>query len=383
MIYFDNNATTPLEPSAFEAMVPFLRDQFANPSSSSRDAREAARAIASARAQVATLLGCEPEEIVFTSGGTESNNSAIFSATQIFPERRHIITCATEHDAVLSYLQWLEEARGYEITRLGVDAQGNFDLAELARTIRPNATALVSLMWANNETGVISPIARAASLVAEQGVLFHTDAVQAAGKLPLQLGATAVHYAAISGHKIHGPKGIGALYVNRRVAFRPMLRGGGQEQERRSGTENVAGIVALGQAARVAFAALDKPDVTALRDHFESELCRRIPQVMITGSEAARMGNTSHVRFVGARAEGLMILLDQKGIAVSAGSACHTGDLHPSPVLAAMGRSPEEAGECLRISFSRLNTMDEVTRLLDVLESAVVKMRQLFGGAPA
>lgn len=377
MIYLDNNATTPLEPNALEAMLPWLNERFVNPSSGSREARSVRGALDQSREQLARLLGCEPGEIVYTSGGTEADNTAIFSATEIYPARRHIITSVTEHDAVLKYLGWLESTRGYEITRLGVDESGDLDLHELAHRIRPNETALISLMWANNETGVVWPIADAAEIAAQHDILFHSDIVQAAGKIPLQLGETKVHYAAISGHKFHGPKGIGALYVNRHVPFHPLLHGGGQERDRRAGTENVAAIVGMGVAAEHAWQHLSAPTHT-LRDYFESELRRRIPDITVNGLSATRTPNTSNVRIPGTQAEGLMILLEQKGIHVSAGSACHTGALHPSPVLAAMGLSSEQARECLRVSFSRFNTQAEVDILLDALEAATRKMRQIF-----
>jgi cysteine desulfurase len=330
-----------------------------------------------ARSQVAELVGCDPEEIVFTSGGTEADNTAIFSAVEIFASRKHIVTSAVEHDAVLRYLAWLEETRGYEITKLGVNSDGQLDLDELRAAIRPGETALVSLMWGNNETGVIFPIPEAARIVSENDVIFHSDAVQAVGKVPVSLRETPISYLSLSGHKIHGPKGIGALYVNRNVPFRPWMLGGGQENSRRSGTENVAGIVGLGQAAEMARLQLEHPSL--LRDRFETELRQRIPDVEVNGAASRRTPNTSNVRIPGTQAEGMMILLDQKGIAVSAGSACHTGALHPSHVLQAMRRSAEIARECLRISFSRFNTEGELATLLNTLESATRKMRGLLG----
>ena len=377
MIYFDNNATTPLDPQVLDSMLPFLRDQFANPSSGSTVARIVNKAVKKARTQVAELLGCEPEEVVFTSGGTESDNSAIFSATEIFPTRKHIVSSAVEHDAILRYLAWLEETRGYEISRLCVNSDGQLDLDELRSSIRPGETALVTLMWGNNETGVIFPIREAARIVSEQDVIFHSDAVQAVGKVPINLREANLSYLSLSGHKLHGPKGIGALYVNRNVPFRPWMHGGGQENFRRSGTENVAGIVGLGQAAEMARQHLGES--FALRDRFERELRQRIPDVEFNGAASERTPNTCNVRIPGTQADGMMILLDQKGIAVSAGSACHTGALHPSHVLQAMGQSAEVARECLRISFSKFNTGDDLATLLDALESATRKMRSLLG----
>lgn len=375
MIYLDNNATTPLDPLVLEEMMPFLGPQFANPGSGSTFGRAAKKAVEKARTQVATLIGCEAEEIIFTSGGTEADNAAIFSATELSPERKHIVTSAVEHDAVLAYLKWLEETRGYEITKLGVNPQGRLDLAELEAAIDPDKTALVTLMWANNETGVIFPIAEASNIAAEEEVFFHTDAVQAAGKISLSVSDTSIHSLALSGHKIHGPKGIGAMFASKNVGFRPWFHGGGQENQRRSGTENVAGIVGLGKAAELALSAHE--NVRKLRDHFERELASKIDGVQFQGSEMERLPNTSNVRIPGANSEGLMILLDMKVICVSAGSACHTGALHPSPVLAAMGLDAEAARECLRISFSRLNSTEEVETLISAMIAATERMRSI------
>ena len=375
--YFDNNATTSLDPAVLEAMLPFLREQFANPSSGSTDARKVHRAMEKARAQVATLVGCQPGEIIFTSGGTESNNAAIFSATEIFPKRRHLISAPTEHDSVRQYLRWLQETRGYKITWLKVDSQGRIELAELAAAIRPGETALVTLMWANNETGVLHPVAEAAQIAADQDVLFHTDAVQVAGKIPLQLASTAIHSLALSGHKFHAPKGIGALYVNHRAPFRPWLLGGGQENQRRSGTENVPGIIGLGAAAEAAA----MPATSEVRDYFESEIQRHFPDISFHGLASQRTPKTSNLRLPGTHAEGLLILLDRQGIALSAGSACHTGALHPSHVLEAMGLSAVEARECLRISFSRHHTLTDASHLVEALATAVGKMRRTLLGS--
>jgi cysteine desulfurase len=382
MIYFDNNATTNIDPTALDAMLPFLRDVYGNPSSAYGFSRGVKRALTSAREQTAALLGCETEEIVFTGGGTESDNAAIFSATQVFPDRKHIVTVATEHDAVLVYCDWLEKFHGYTITRLGVDKAGRLDVAELDASIRPNETALVSVMWSNNETGVLGPVKEASEAAAAKGVLFHCDAVQAGGKVMFNLRGREVHYLSLSGHKFHAPKGVGVLYVNRKVRFRPWMLGGGQENHRRAGTENVAGIVALGQAAEAARLHLEKhgvqnDPVRKLRDTFESELSRRIPDARINGHPKLRTPNTSNVRIPGADAQGLIILLDQKGICASAGSACHTGALHPSRVLGAMGCSAEEARECLRFSFSRFNTMTEINTAIPLLEEAAQKLRSM------
>lgn len=373
MIYLDNNATTPLDPRVWTALRPWLETHFANPSSGSAAAREAQRALEHARAQVATLLGCQPAEIIFTSGGTEANHAAIHSATQLFPQRKHLITAATEHAAILAPLARLEAHSGYELTRLPVNAQGEISLDELAAAIRPD-TALVTLMWANNETGVVHPVVEAAALAAAHDVLFHTDAVQAVGKWPISLHDTSVHTLALSGHKVHGPKGLGALYVNRRSGYEPWLLGGGQEQGRRAGTENVAAIVGLGQAAELALVA----DSSPLRDDFETALQQALPDVIFHGAETRRLPNTSHFQIPGTVAEGMMILLEKQGIIVSAGSACHTGALHPSHVLAAMGLDATAARASLRVSFGRQNTPQEMSLAVTALTAAAHKMRGLW-----
>lgn len=379
MIYLDNNATTPLDPLVVEAMLPFLREHFANPSSGYDAAKPVRRALTTAREQAAALLGVTPEEIVFTSGGTEADNAAIHSAVQAFPERKHIITCATEHDAVLSYCTWLERTQGFEITWLGVSAEGAINLDELSTALRPGRTALVSLMWANNETGVVSPAPEAAALAEQAGALFHTDAVAAGGKFPLRLSDSRIHYLSLSGHKFHAPKGVGLLYVNRRVAFQPWLLGGGQENRRRASTENVAGIVALGAAAALAqhHLAGGADDTAALRDHFESELARRIAGVSFNGQGTPRVANTSSLRLAGCEAAAMMVLLDRAGICVSAGSACHTGSHSISHVLAAMHLTREQAAQTIRVSLSRFTTRAEVDEALEHFVKAAEKVRSL------
>jgi cysteine desulfurase len=379
MIYLDNNATTPVEPAAVEAMLPFLREHFANASSGYRGAKPVRRALQLAREQTAALLGCEEGEIIFTGGGSESDNAAIHSAVQLLPGRRHIVTCTAEHDAVLRPCAALEK-QGFEITRLGTRADGTLDMEALAAAIRPGQTALVTLMWANNETGVTAPVAQAAALAEKAGAFFHTDAVAAGGKVPLSLADGHIHYLSLSGHKFHAPKGVGVLYVNRRVAFQPWLLGGGQEHGRRAGTENVAGIVALGTAAEAARLHLESgsDETGALRDHFESELQRRLPGVHINGTGAPRVPNTSSLRIEGTEAAAMMILLDREDICVSAGSACHTGSNHISHVLAAMGCTREQAVQTLRVSLSRFTTRTEVDTALGAFVNAAEKVRSLL-----
>ncbi|MGK0188021.1 MAG: cysteine desulfurase [Verrucomicrobiales bacterium] len=382
MIYLDNNATTPVDPEAVEAMLPFLRESFGNPSSGYSIGREAKKAVKTAREQVAALIGADADEIIFSSCGTEADNTAIESAIRAYPDRKHLVIAATEHDAVINYCAELKQSRGYEVTLLGVDAGGLIDLDQLDAAIRPGATALVSLMWGNNETGVLQDIAEAAALAENKGVLFHTDAVQATGKVPIEVSQIPVHYLAISGHKLHAPKGVGVLYVKKNVRFQPLLIGGGQEGKRRAGTENVPYLVGLGVAADRARQHLDAAEdhVRQLRDRFEVEIRRRIEGVHINGDPVRRTPNTANIRIEGVDAAGAIILLDQKGICCSAGSACTTGALHPSHVLTAMGIPAHHARECLRISFSRFNTAAELDTALDAIESIVVKLRSLRSG---
>lgn len=376
MIYLDNNATTPLCSEALEAMMPFLTECWANSSSGYRFARRARAAVDEARARVAALLDAEPAEVVFTSGGTEASNAAIQSAISLHPDRRHLITAATEHEATLRPLEALA-ARGYELTVLPVDSRGLISLEDLAAALRPAQTALVSLMWANNETGVVQPVAQAAALAQEAGVLFHCDAVQAAGKTPLRLSALPVHYASFSAHKFHGPKGVGALYVSGSVRFAPSALGGGQEGGRRSGTLNVPGIAGMGAAAAAALSHLEAEAgrLALLRDQFESGVLERIAGAHVHGAQAPRLPNTCSLRIDGVDAQGALLLLDNAGICVSTGSACATGSIRPSHVLTAMGLNSRQARETLRFSFSRYNTADDVARAVTELEKAVAKLR--------
>lgn len=388
MIYLDHNATTPVAPEVLAAMEPFLGGHFANPSSNSTLARPIKKALAQARDECAALLDCEPEELIFTSGGTESINTALHSAVSVHPGRKHLIIGSTEHEAVLNTATWLECAAGCAITRLPVDAMGLISLSDLAGAIRPGETAAVVLMWANNETGVLNPIPEAAALAAAHGIPLITDAVQAAGKIPLSLRESGVQAAAFSGHKFHAPKGVGLLYVRRNTLFQPWFHGGAQENHRRAGTENVAGIVGLGAAARLAVEVLEgngKPSGSnvsstgELRDFFENEVLRRIAGSHLNGHPERRVPTTTSLRFDGTQAEGLLLLLDQRGICASAGSACTTGSLHPSHVLTAMGLEAAAARSTLRFSLSGSTTREELETTLDALEQAVRKFRSLTG----
>jgi len=377
IIYLDNNATTQLDPAVVEEMLPFLTKYYGNPSSGYGFAAEARRAVDLARERLAALLGCEPSEIVFTSGGTESNNAVINSALQFEPRAKHVITSAVEHSAVLRPCQDLTK-RGCKVTILGVDRDGNVDLGKLEAAILPE-TALVSVMWANNETGVLFPVEKIAEICREKGVLFHTDAVQATGKIPMHLRDTAINFLSLSAHKVHGPKGVGALYVNRRTRFRPLIAGGGQENERRGGTENVASIVGLGKAAERAAEYLSegKAHVRSMRDRFEKAVLETVSGAAVNGAGAARIPNTSSFSFEGIESPAALLLLDRYRICCSAGSACRTGSQEASHVLRAMDPSGDGARRSLRFSFGRFNTDAQVDRAIEVVPKVIEKLRQI------
>jgi len=381
IIYLDNNATTQLDRAVLEEMLPFLTKYYGNPSSGYGFAAEARKAVDLARERLAALLGCEPSEIVFTSGGTESNNAVINSALQFEPRAKHVITSAVEHSAVLRPCQDLTK-RGCKVTILGVDRDGNVDLGELEAAILPE-TALVSVMWANNETGVLFPVEKIAEICREKGVLFHTDAVQAAGKIPMRLRDTAINFLSLSAHKVHGPKGVGALYVNRRTRFRPLLAGGGQENGRRGGTENVASIVGLGKAAERAAEYLSegKAHVRSMRDRFEKAVLETVSGAAVNGAGADRIPNTSSFSFEGIESPAVLLLLDRHRICCSAGSACRTGSQEASHVLLAMNESGDGARRSLRFSFGRFNTDAQVDRAIEVVPKVIEKLRQM--AAPA
>lgn len=376
-IYLDNNATTQIAPDVVDAMIPWLREGHGNPSSPYGLGRAASAAIDEARANVAALAGCRESEIIFTSCGTESINTAIQSALAADPDRRHIITSAVEHSATIKLCEHLAQ-RGYEITWLPVDSLGRLDPDRLAASIRPD-TAVVSLLWANNETGVLFPVDEIAEIVRSKKTMLHVDAVQAFGKLPLDLEKTPVHFLSLSGHKIHAPKGVGGLYVNRRVRFTPLLRGS-QENSRRGGTQNVASIVGFGVAAHLATQHLGDRHIEGLRDRFERHLLATVPESSVNGDTAHRLPNTSSIAFAGVESEGLLILLDEKGVYCSAGSACTSGSVHPSHVLKAMGFSNDRARASLRFSFGRFNSDEEIDRACEIVPAAIARLREL---APA
>ncbi len=375
-IYLDNNATTPLDSAVIEEMLPFLTTFYGNPSSGYAFGAQARKAVGLARERLAALLGCEPSEIVFTSGGTESNNAVIHSALEFAPLGKHVIASAVEHSAVLRPCQDVEK-RCCSVTFLGVNRDGNVDLAEFEAAIRPE-TALVSMMWANNETGVLFPVEKIAEICRRKGVLFHTDAVQALGKIPIRLRDTAVDFLSLSAHKFHGPKGVGALYVNRRTRLSPLIAGGGQENARRGGTENVAGIVGLGKAAELAakYLAEGNCSVRSMRDRFEKAILESVSGASVNGAGAPRIPNTSSLSFEGIESSAVLLLLDRQGICCSAGSACRTGSQEASHVLRAMNPNGDGARRSLRFSFSRFNTEAEIDRAVEIVPKVIEKLRQ-------
>lgn len=375
--YLDNNATTAIDPAVLETMQPFLEKYFANPSSGYRFAAQVRDAIENAREQVAALLGCESAEIIFTSCGTESNNTAFHSALETRPECKHVVTTAVEHSAVRKPAQELAR-HGYDVTVIPVDKSGRLSLRALADAIRPD-TALVSVMWANNETGVIFPIEEIAEIARDKSVPLHTDAVQVAGKIPINLCEVQLQFLSISGHKLHAPKGIGALYVNRRSRFHPFLLGGSHENNRRAGTENTASIVALGKAAEVALSKLpeEQTRVRNLRDHFEKALLEKLPNTHVNGAGAPRLPNTSSIMFDEIDSEAALMMLDQENICCSAGSACRTGSLRASHVLSAMGLVNEQARGSLRFSFGRFNDDQDIDRAVEIVPRVITKLRAL------
>jgi cysteine desulfurase len=373
-VYLDNNATTPVLPEVLEAMLPFYSDHFGNASSIHRNGQETRGAVERARALVAELLGCHASEIVFTSGGTEADNLAIFGMVKAGD---HVITSAIEHHAVLHACKHHGE-KGGEVTFIPVDCRGLVDPEDVKRAVRPN-TKLISIMLANNETGVLQPIREIAKIAGEADVYFHTDAVQAAGKIPLEVNELGCDLLTISGHKIHAPQGTGALYVRKGTQIRPVLHGGTHERSRRAGTENVPGIVGLGKAAELALAGLQSGSdakMAEARDRLEKELLQ-IEATGLNGEGAPRVPNTMNVYFDGIDGEALVIALDLKGLAVSGGSACSSGAIEPSHVLSAMGLRPDRAKASIRFSFGKQNTPEDSDFALGLVSDAVARLRML------
>lgn len=374
-IYFDYNSTTPLLPQALEAMLPFLADQFGNPSSSHAAGREARNAIESARAKVAALLESPVETVVFTSSATEAINTALYSATDRGRARGRIVTTAIEHSAVLNYCSVLE-TWGTDIVRIPVNENGQPDLNQLEDALSTQ-TLLVSIMWVNNETGVIFPVEQIGALCRRRGVLLHVDAVQAAGKIPIACNEFAIDYLSISSHKLFGPKGAGALVVSQDAPFRSLHIGGHQESNRRSGTENVAGIVGFGVAADLARSELIERASTmrALRDHLEHAVLQVVPGTYINGGTVERIPNTTNLGFCGVDSDLLVATLDTEGLCASSGSACLSNSLAPSHVVLAMTGSYTKAREATRFSLSHLTTEDEIERAISIIARAVDQVR--------
>ncbi|MEI9424248.1 cysteine desulfurase NifS [Mesorhizobium sp. Cs1299R1N1] len=376
-IYLDNNASTRVDPQVYEAMRPLFMDQFGNPSSKHGFGASARTAVKKARQQVQTLIGAQFEdEIAFTSGGTESNNAAILSALEVMPHRPEIVISAVEHPAVLALCADLEKTRDVKVHMVPVDRHGRLDIDAYRAALSPGV-AIVSIMWANNETGTIFPAVELAELAKDVGALFHTDAVQAVGRLPIDLKSTAIDMLSLSGHKLHGPKGIGALYIRRGVYFRPLIKGGRQERNRRAGTENSPGIVGLGKAAEIALKFMDEDGkrIKSLRDRLECGLLQRIPDAFVTGDPMERLSNTTNIAFENVEADGLLVLLDREGIACSSGSACTCGSTELSHVLTAMNIAGSAAQGAIRFSLSRDNSGKDIDRVLEIVPALVEKLR--------
>ncbi len=377
-IYLDNNATTAVDPQVVEAMLPYFTEQFGNPSSMHSFGNKVGQAIKHARQQIQQLLGAEHEsEIIFTSCGTESDSTAILSALKAQPERREIITTVVEHPAVLTLCDYLEK-EGYVIHRLEVDDRGRVDL-DVYRSLLSDQVAVVSVMWANNETGSLFPVLEMADMARQAGVMFHTDAVQAVGKIPIDLKTSSIDMLSLSGHKLHAPKGIGVLYLRRGLRFRPLLRGGHQERGRRAGTENSAFIVGLGVAAQLAMEHMEfeNTDVKAMRDRLEQGILASVPNCFLNGDLENRLPNTASIAFEYIEGEAILMLLNREGIACSSGSACTSGSLEPSHVMMAMGIPFTAAHGTIRFSFSRYNSMEEVERVIEVVPPVMAKLRKL------
>ncbi len=376
-IYLDNNATTQVAPEVFDAMRPFYGMQFGNPSSMHTCGGVVAKMVNAAREQLAGLIGAEPTEIVFTSGGTESDNFAIRGILDANPEKKHVVTTRVEHPGVLSLCRWLKRS-GYEVTELDVDGDGNLDMESYRASLKPD-TAVVSVMWANNETGVIFPVEEMARIARAQSIVFHTDAVQAVGKIPVNLAETSIDLLSLSGHKLHGPKGIGALYIRKGTRIRPLIHGGHQERGRRPGTENVPGIVGLGKAAELAAAHIEEENtrVSAMRDTLEKKLTSSIPRTKTNGSRDNRLPNTTNISFEYIEGEAILLRMNELRIAASSGSACTSGSLEPSHVLRAMGIPFTMIHGSVRFSFSRYNTEDQVETVCTEFPKIVQQLREI------
>ncbi len=376
-VYLDNNATTAVAPEVLEAMLPYFSELYGNPSSMHTFGGQVGHKVRLAREQVASLLGTATDEIIFTSCGSESDNAAIRSALAVQPGKRHIVTSRVEHPAVRALCAHLKN-EGYRVTELPVDGEGRLDMEQYRRSLTQD-TAIVSFMWANNETGTVFPVERAAELARARGILFHTDAVQAVGKIPINLRKTAIDMLSISGHKLHAPKGIGILYVRKGTRFSPFLIGGHQERGRRGGTENTPGIIGLGKACELAARNLEAENtrVRQLRDKLESELLKRVPNSRVNGDRMNRLPNTTNISFEFVEGESILLMMDQFRICASSGSACTSGSLRPSHVLRAMGVPFTMAHGSIRFSLSVYNTEAEIDFVIDKLPPIVESLRTM------
>ena len=376
-IYLDNNATTQVAPEVLETILPYFHELYGNPSSAHSFGGQVAERLTEARDQVAGLLGARPGEIIFTSGGTESDNAAVRSALAADPEKRHIVTSQVEHPAIRSLCQHLAK-QGYRVTEVPVNGQGELDMDLYAKSLTPD-TAIVSLMWGNNETGALFPIEKAAEMAKDKGILFHTDAVQAVGKIPINLRNNAVDMLSLSGHKLHSPKGIGVLFARTGLKFRPYVIGGHQERNRRAGTENTPAIIGLGKACELAALRMEEENtrVKHLRDKLEKGILEIVPHTRANGSAVARLPNTSNISFEFVEGESILLSLDAEGICASTGSACSSGSLEPSHVLLAMGLTPTTAQGSIRFSLSLYNTEEEIDFVLQKLPPIIEKLRNM------
>jgi cysteine desulfurase len=377
VIYLDNNATTKVAPEVLEEMLPYFNEYYGNPSSRHTFGGMVEYKIVEARERLGKLLGASPEEIIFTSCGTESDSTAIRAAILSNPSKKHIVTSRVEHPAVKNLYEYLSK-NGYRVTFVPVDRKGRLDLDYLYKHLGEE-TAIVSIMWANNESGVIFPIEEIGRVLKEKRIVFHTDAVQAVGKIPIDLKNTAVDMLSLSGHKLHGPKGVGALYVRKGTKYSPFLIGGHQEKGRRGGTENVASIIGLGKASELAAANLSDENIRVkrLRDKLEAELLNRIPNSMVNGDRENRLPNTTSIAFEYVEGEAILLMMDEYGICASSGSACTSGSLEPSHVLRAMGVPFTAAHGSIRFSLSIYNTEEEIDFVVEKLPPIIERLREL------
>jgi len=377
-VYLDNNATTAVAPEVFDAMRPFLTERYGNPSSMHSFGGEVAHDVARARENVAQLLGASPQEIVFTSGGTESDSTAILSALSTMPERREIVTTRVEHPAVQYLCKHLARDRGYTVRWLSVDKEGMLDMDQVEDSVS-DRTAIVSVMWANNETGVVFPVDEIGNIARDHGALMHTDGVQAVGKIPMDLKSTHIDFLSLSGHKLHGPKGVGAIYIRRGTRFSPFVIGGHQESDRRGGTENVPGIVGLGEAARLAAEKIEYENarVKKLRDRLQQGLLDAIPAAAVNGNLESRLPNTLNIGFEFVEGEAILMRMDSIGICASSGSACTSGSLEPSHVLRAMGVPFTAVHGSIRFSLSRYTTDEEIEYTIEHVPGIIELLRRM------